>query len=216
MKLRMRDLQVVAVGGALLGASTSVLATYISHGVLVDQPGLVLMVDGQDRNAFVSLSVNTRNRGASLDFGFMSGDTFSSLSGRWCGNANQVFAGAATVDFAVRSKGIDNLFGTMDDQIFRLSDPAHYANQYYAGKISPWKAANPALTDPYYRSVVLIWDVNHDGITDLKVMLQARKRFDGLRFAATPVPLPAAVWLLGSGLAGLAAFARRRKAMSSV
>ncbi|NJL17049.1 MAG: VPLPA-CTERM sorting domain-containing protein [Nitrospira sp.] len=39
----------------------------------------------------------------------------------------------------------------------------------------------------------------------------------GLRvnFTAAPVPLPAAVWLFGSGMAGLAAWARRRMTTST-
>jgi hypothetical protein len=213
MKLpRMRHLSILAVGGALLCGSPLVLASSVPSALLVDQPGLVLMVDGKDPNASVKFEITTFRNGAGLDFGFMTGDTFSSLGNGRRRKENSVFAGGTTVDFAVRNKGADRQFGTSDDQIFRLSDPAHYANQYYSGAISPWKSVTPQQAEIYYRDLTMIWDLNHDGVRELKITLHTRNAYDGMHFvaSATPVPLPAAVWLLGAGLAGLGALARRR------
>jgi hypothetical protein len=210
--MKMKHLSLLAAGSALLCNSPFVQANSIPSSLLVDQPGLVLMVDGKDPNTSVAFEITGYKRGSGLDFGFMMGDTFSSLDRKWRQRKNSVFTGGTTLDFAVRNKGADNQFGTSDDQIFRLSDPAHYANQYYSGAISPWKSDNPEQTDTYYRNLAIFWDLDHNGITDLRVTLHTRNAHDGMYFVAstTPVPLPAAAWLLGTGLAGLAALALRR------
>jgi hypothetical protein len=211
--LFMKHFSLLAFGSVLLCSSPLVQANSIPSTLLMDQPGLVLMVDGKDPNASVGLEITSRKHGSGLDFGFMMGDTFSSFSGGRHQKENLVFTGGTTVDFAVRYKGADKRFGTSDDQILRLSDPSHYANQYYSGAISPWKSVNPKQTEAYYRNLTMLWDLNHDGITDLKITLHTRNTYDGMHFvaSATPVPLPAAAWLLGTGLAGLAALARRRE-----
>jgi hypothetical protein len=41
--------------------------------------------------------------------------------------------------------------------------------------------------------------------------LSAERLFYELDFQVTPVPVPAALWLFGSALAGLVGFGRRRK-----
>jgi hypothetical protein len=196
MKLpRIRHLSLLAAGGVLLYNSPLVLANSVPSAVLV------------------KFEITTHRNGAGLDFGFMTGDTFSSLGSGWRQKKNPVFIGGTMVDFAVRNQGADKRFGTSDDQIFRLSDPSHYANQYYSGAISPWKSVNPEQTQTYYRNLTMLWDLDHDGITDLKIMLYTRNAYDGMHFVAspTPVPLPAAIWLLGSGLLSLAGIARCRR-----
>ena len=208
-----KHISYLAVASALLCSGPLVQANSIPSTLLLDQQGLVLMVDGKDRDLQVRLDVRVRTYSAGLDFGFMSNGSFSSLAGDCCRKAGAVFAGGTTIDFAVRSQGADNRFGTADDQLFRLSDSAHYADQYYSGRIKPSKSRNPEVLDPYYSSLAMIWDLDHDGIKDLKVTLNSRNSFDGMQLvpASVPVPLPAAAWLFGSGLVGLAALARRRR-----
>jgi hypothetical protein len=213
----MWHLPLLAVGTVLLCNGPLVFASSVPSALWVDQPGLVLMVDGKDPNASVAFGIKGGKHRPGLDFGFMMGDTFRALDSGWRQKMNPVFTGGTMVDFAVRDRGADRQFGTSDDRIFRLSDAADYANQYYSGAISPWKSSNPGQAETNYRNLTMLWDVNHDGTTDLKIKLYTRNAHDGVHFvaSATPVPLPAAVWLLGTGLAGLAALARRRGARPS-
>lgn len=209
----MRHVVSLLAGGVLLVTSPSVSAAYVSPTSLVDQPGLVLMVDGQDRDSLVRFIVGIRGNRAGLDFGFMSGDSFTSLVRSCCRNSGAVFAGGVLIDFAVRGTGTDRQFGTADDQIFRLSDAAGYAEQYYSSEFKPPRFRNPEVLGPYYSRLAMIWDFDRDGIADLRVNLNSRGSFDGMQFvpAPVPVPLPAAAWFFGSGFIGLAALTRRRR-----
>lgn len=62
--------------------------------------------------------------------------------------------------------------------------------------------------------VVNVWDVNPDGSLSYATVPGMKDGpFPGFQasFNMTPVPVPAAVWLFGSGLVGLVGVARRKK-----
>ena len=89
--------------------------------LFVNDPAQVLMVDGKDRDFNVSIRVwlDTPKRSA-FDFGFISNDNFLSITGKSRKQGDYTFAGGSIVDFALRNKGSDGIFGTSDDRIYRL------------------------------------------------------------------------------------------------
>lgn len=198
------------VGLLSLFASPAVFATMVPSPV-TGGSGEILMIDGTDRGSSVTVGFDFAGRNRlGLQFGFVSGDIFNVLAGARGGYGTKTFAGGTIVDFAVRSKGSDGRFGTADDGIFRLSD-ALYVSEYFSDPVKASKSRHPKVTNTYYETLRLVWDINRDGIRDLTVILNTRN-YDGMQSVpATPVPVPAAAWLLGSGLVGLAGVARRKR-----
>lgn len=67
-------------------------------------------------------------------------------------------------------------------------------------------------TDPYATISFDSLDFVFDGYQDEGFTLTLSGTWDGASFQMSPVPVPAAVWLFGSGLLGLVGIARRKAA----
>ncbi len=178
--------------------------------LFVGDPNMVWMVDGKDRDATVTIRawLDSPDR-AAYDFGFMSGNAYVPITGKTHNVGAYTFAGGVPVDFALRTIGTDGVFGTPDDGIYRLSDAVSHASQRYFARIDPTSARNPTVENVYYRYLLLNWDLNQDGRSDARVLLETvASRYDGMSPAIAAVPQPTAVWLFASGLLGLVGAAR--------
>lgn len=212
MNLPLMFFRMCAIAGLLtFFCSPVVFATTVPSPV-VSGSGVIQMIDGPDRGTSVMVDFGFlgRNR-LGLEFGLISGDLFNVLGTNRAVVGSRTFVGSTIVDFAVRSRGTDGQFGTADDGIFRISDGA-YVNEYFSDSVKASKSRNLRIADTYYETLRLVWDINRDGVKDLTVELNTRN-YDGMRAvpSSTPVPLPAAMWLMGSGLVSLMTVTRRRR-----
>jgi hypothetical protein len=206
----------VVLSSAISGiACNTVFASAVTPTLTVNNSSLVQMIDGKDWNdsATVRASITKgKNKQASdFDFGFMSGGNYVPITSQCRDSGVYDFSAGALVDFAVRLYGLDDKSGTGDDKIYRLSDSAHYATLIYFGSVNPKKSRDPELTDKYYRGVRIGWDLDLDNKIDIRALVIAKghSRFDGVT-PASPVPLPAGIWLMATGLLGLMRFVRRK------
>jgi hypothetical protein len=186
-------------------------ACTVPYGVVINQAGMVALTEGRDQDMLVNLRVNGgRSRQSGYQFGYMTGDTFSPITNGRGKNKSVTLSVNGPIDFALRNRGSDSIFGSADDVLYKLSDSPTYASQHYFDPIKLHGSNNQTNVD--FTKLTIAWDTNRDGIRDLTVMLQARKNSGGMHFvdSTVPVPLPAALWLLGSGIAGLFTFVRRR------
>lgn len=215
----------VLFGFALTSAfCDTVRATSMAPSLTMNGASLVQLIDGKDKNDTVAIRASItkgnsnpgkKHQGSGFDFGFMNGGSFVSITGYCDRNGIHDFSAGTAVDFALRQYGSDGKSGTGDDTIYRLSDSAGYATQTYFGWIMPAKSRNPVVPDDYFRGVRISWDLDLDDKADIRTLIvtKGHSRFDGVRPAnsAAPVPLPGALWLMASGLLGLAGFIKGSK-----
>jgi len=204
---------IVVIGAAIcVFLLTPVLASSVSatSGLFVNDPSKILMVDGADRNSTVTIGARLGSPDrATFDFGFMDASLYVPITSESCTKGTYTFPGNSNIDFALRNKGTDGLFGTADDLIYRQSDSANYAQEHYFSAVKPYKSRKSGNTQVYFRDLRLSWDLDHDGKPDARTLIEIRGgRYDGMLPVATAVPLPAAMWCFGSGLLGLAAVVR--------
>ena len=201
-------LKSILIGAVCCGfPGTAALASSVSlpTEVYVTESSRVLMVDGKDRHSKVKIKVRLdAPQRSAFDFGFMSDGLYVPVTGMSRTRGRYTFAGGTVVDFALRNRGVDRLFGTPDDTIYRLSDSANYALQTYFKPVKFSKSRNPKVTQIYFRDLRLSWDLDLDGKPDVRTLLEFKRgKYDGMMPAPAAVPLPAALWLFGSGLLGL-------------
>jgi len=215
----------LVVGGLSLNAVHA--ASVPPSEQYINSPATVLMVDGTDNNSSVSIRfwLSTPSR-AAFDFGFMDDSAYVSITNQSRTQGQHSFLGGDSVDFALRNFGSDGLFGTSDDMLYRISDSAGYARQRYFAPINPSHASDPGVTQAYFQDLSLNWDLNLNGQFDAHTLIEfATSKYDGMMPSTsagpvycpipnevpTPVPVPAALWLFGSGLIALAATVRRTR-----
>jgi hypothetical protein len=124
-------------------------------------------------------------------FGYIgAGDTFQMIVPSALNIGTAFFTGGSIVDFAIRDA---------TDTITRASQGT--AEMIFSGDIAASNSENPIVLDDYWQNLTITWSI---GNNDMAFNIGGSK--DGF----APVPEPATMLLLGTGLIGLAGLGRRK------
>jgi hypothetical protein len=199
----------MALLALLAGILWSIPPGQASADLVVNGPGLVMMVDGTDHNGGVAtFNIDLTLPVATYDFGFLSGNAFTPIALSPNGPASlfgqYTFMGGSLVDFALRND--------QTGMIFTIADPADYANQIYSFPIDPSHAVIPLMTTPYYSTLAIQWDLDGNGFNPFQdaglTVTYAVNPYDGM--APAPVPIPTSMLMFGTGLIGFVGMSRQR------
>lgn len=196
-----------------------------AEALFIDGPGRVLMVDGTDSGNTVQtldfdLTISTRK----YDFGFVATNgSFTSIVSGNKTSGSYTFTGGSLINFALRD--------TSTGKVYSINDPKDYADQIYAVQNKPSDSKNPVVSSPYYRALILEWDLSNSGnhplsgwpsvsgmsmtssiISELQMgttdvgfaVITASNSRDGFAPVVAPVPLPPSVLLAMTGFGILA------------
>ena len=188
MKKHFKILVILFLGIFLMAGSAMAIP-------LMTSSTAVMMIDGVGDND-IMVNVGTVDTSTDIDFGFINtgGDFVAIVSGfQYYGSHS--FKGGAIVDFAIRD--------SMGGNITRASEGT--AEMFLSGDVLATSSAQPTVLKNYWQNLTITWA---SGNNDMVVNLSGVD--DGFAPAPAPAPEPATMFLLGSGLLGLAGMGRKR------
>lgn len=201
----------------VLLASALVATSAVATPLSLDQGSKVLLVDGNaDDNVSINLATIDVWDGYYLQYSLNGGDWLDVSDYR----AGDVFTGGDILDFALA--GTNNpYYGTTSDEFYVLSNDAKdysfSATMVFSLELDPFHAQQPTMNTPYYKNLSIAWAIDQTGTTfsnSFAIINQEQSWNDGV--APAPVPEPATMLLLGTGLMGLAGISRKRKSRTSI
>jgi len=199
----------MALLALLVGVLWGIPPGQASADLVVNNPGLVLMIDGTDHNSGdATFNIDLTLPVPMYDFGFVDGSGFTPIALAPNGPASlygqYTFSGGSLVNFALRND--------QTSTIYTISDPADYANQVYLNPIDPSHSVNPQVAYTYYNTLAIEWDLNGNGFNPLQdagiTLTFAVNPYDGM--APAPVPIPTSLLMFATGLVGFVGMSWQR------